>query len=339
MKFYSCCSNDPELTIFINASASESEYCPFCNKKSKYINFDEIRPFFDSLLSIYSFNRTEITIHEHLANDWSLFSNPNSDLVRNILTELGYNNHLLKCDFSTRIRDTLALWLKLKREIKQERRFTSKVDDIIDDGWDAFWTDKKFQILIQPEVGLYRARIHDKTKVSSSYSKDEMGAPPNEKLSEGRAHPKGIQFLYLCREKNTTFYETRATHLDYVSIATFHSKDKPLKIVDLSKDISLFSSEAHGNIEYLVRVMLLSREIGKDLSRPLHRLEATMEYIPTQYICEFIRHFTGMDGIQFKSSLAGEGHNIVLFNPQLVTCEDKVELYQINNLNISATLV
>ena len=40
----------------------------------------------------------------------------------------------------------------------------------------------------------YRARIQ---RTEKPYNKDEMGVPPKEKASQGRANPVGIPYLYL----------------------------------------------------------------------------------------------------------------------------------------------
>lgn len=75
--------------------------------------------------------------------------------------------------------------------------------------------------------------------------------------------------------------------------------------------------------------------ISWDLSRPLRRYDSELEYIPTQFICEYIRFFTKADGIQFFSSLEKDGVNIVLFNQENIRCIE-VELHQITEVKIKS---
>ncbi len=55
------------------------------------------------------------------------------------------------------------------------------------------------------------------------------------------------------------------------------------------------------------------QKISIDLSKPMRRYDNEIEYIPTQFICEFIKVFTGASGIKFSSSLHPSGNNFVIF--------------------------
>lgn len=75
--------------------------------------------------------------------------------------------------------------------------------------------------------------------------------------------------------------------------------------------------------------------ISRDLSRPLPRYDSELEYIPTQFICEYIRFKIEADGIQFNSSLEKGGVNIVLFNRENIECID-VEVHQIDEVKMKS---
>ena len=79
-------------------------------------------------------------------------------------------------------------------------------------------------------------------------------------------------------------------------------------------------------------------EIGRDLSKPLRRHDSELEYIPTQFICEYLRYTYGVDGIMFKSSLHVDGINYVIFNHELMECVDVVQ-YQITSVIINANSI
>jgi hypothetical protein len=65
----------------------------------------------------------------------------------------------------------------------------------------------------------------------------------------------------------------------------------------------------------------------------MRRYDSELEYIPTQFICEFIKVFTGAFGIRFNSSLHPNGHNVVLFDQKIMTCVS-VKKVKINSVNL-----
>ena len=63
--------------------------------------------------------------------------------------------------------------------------------------------------------------------------------------------------------------------------------------------------------------------------------DSELDYIPTQFICEFIKIFTNVQGIKFRSSLHNTGSNLVLFNQETMKCRS-VKKVQISKVNIKA---
>lgn len=58
---------------------------------------------------------------------------------------------------------------------------------------------------------------------------------------------------------------------------------------------------------------------------------AAIDYIPSQYLCEFIKK-SGFDGVVYRSSVS-EGINLALFDPaQAVGGE--VELYSVTKVSV-----
>jgi len=68
------------------------------------------------------------------------------------------------------------------------------------------------------------------------------------------------------------------------------------------------------------------------LSIPIRRDDTDIDYIPTQYVAEFIKS-EGYDGILYKSSLSESGKNIVIFNPELIKI-NKTELVEVTCISI-----
>ena len=228
------------------------------------------------------------------------------------------------------INESVSFWDSLKNDLKYKRRFLTDIRDMEEYGWDAMFN---VFVSIDNRNSLFRARINN-NGATNPYPKDNMGAPQKELSTSGRANPQGIPYLYLSRNMETTLYEARASFLDYISIGIFKIKpDYQAKLVDFT-----FRQSPFNFIDSLVdftKAKLLREKISLDLSKPLRRFDSELEYIPTQFICEYIRFFTGADGIQFYSSLEKKGINVVLFSQENIECVD-VEVHQITEVKIES---
>jgi len=132
----------------------------------------------------------------------------------------------------------------------------------------------------------------------------------------------------------TILYEVRASYLDELSVGTFelNPEFESIKLVDFTEDTSLFQPNS-SSINKTIKAKLLRQKISGDLSKPMRRYDSELEYIPTQFICEFIKVFTGAFGIRFNSSLHPKGNNVVLFDQNLMTCVS-VKKVKINSVNL-----
>lgn len=91
-------------------------------------------------------------------------------------------------------------------------------------------------------------------------------------------------------------------------------------------------------VKEAIQGKLLKDRISRDLSKPMRRYDSELEYIPTQFICEYIKVFTGAKGIRFRSSLHEQGNNIVFFEPELMECKS-VKKVKIKNLDLSSIVI
>ena len=172
-----------------------------------------------------------------------------------------------------------------------------------------------------------------------------MSSPPREFASAGRANALGIPFLYLSDNEETVLYEIRASYLDEVSVATFTKNEEytnsetnnEVRISDFTETSTLY----HPNFSVVrnnIKSTLLKQLISRDLSKPMRRYDSELDYIPTQFICEFIKVFTNVQGIKFSSSLHNTGSNLVLFDSDTMKCRSvkkvKVSEVQIRSQNI-----
>lgn len=333
MQVCALCFNDLELVTFINENSKEKGFCKYCNKEdSMLINLEELIDFFVEFFEIFSESDAGIPLIEIINKDWNLFSGEKKgdQILQDILNVINIpiKSADLKVLYVEEILDCVSYWGALKEDLKWSRRFLTDTSNIFELGWDGFF-NKQTQLDTQ-EI-LYRARIH-KNEGEAAYTNNLMGCPEKLYASSGRANPHGIPYLYLSKNYQTTFYETRATYLDEVSIGKFKVKaNEEVILVDFTLPVSAFLNV--NNILEYTKSFLLKKYISLDLSKPLRRYDSELEYIPTQFICEFIRYITGSDGIIFNSSLHVGGKNIVLFNEKKMECFE-VEKYQISKIEI-----
>ncbi|WP_104177907.1 RES family NAD+ phosphorylase [Cryobacterium sp. Y50] len=159
----------------------------------------------------------------------------------------------------------------------------------------------------------YRARLMSS---DDPYPLSEMNAPPRHLAGHGRANPAGIPYLYLGSTPTTAVAELRPHTGEKACIAEFELPE--LKFADLRNPRKL-TSPLVGDESEIIRLradLPLLERLADELTRPVHPRGAPYEYIPTQYLCEFIKS-CGFDGVVYRSSVSSDnGINLALFNPE-----------------------
>ena len=79
------------------------------------------------------------------------------------------------------------------------------------------------------------------------------------------------------------------------------------------------------------------------MSKALRRSDSTLDYVPTQYIVDFIKSIehNGVqeyDGIEYNSTTNPGGYNLAIFNPALFECIT-VDVYDIEQLQYTSDKV
>ena len=202
-------------------------------------------------------------------------------------------------------------WEQFAESIKYENRFHSGMFNA--DAFASFLSIIAKSYSVGAE--LYRARI---AHSSNGYMLSEMRMPPKEKRSAGRINPEGIGVLYLSSDEKTVLNEVRASTFDYVSIGTF-KLTKDIKVVNLSGISGTSPFLYQGELEKYAANRKVFREIATEIAKPLRRNDSSIEYLPTQYIAEFIKS-QGYDGVEYASTLREGGNNIAVFNEMLFEC-------------------
>lgn len=321
------CFADDELRAYIDSNSTNIRECDICHINGKTIELSELYDFFDDLLSLFEPNDNGRHVSSIIQTEWNLFKDEKTAkiLLEVILSQMtdGFQIDSL-VDYKEEIKVRVSIWEKLKKNVKENRRFFTSVDDF------AVYN------YIEPTSGLttgtklYRSRITPQG--TAVLSCEDMGCPPKEKAIAGRSNPIGIPYLYLCDTAKTTYYEVRALYLDKLSVGVFEIQ-RNLKIVDFVYNINLFL--VHNDSDKSLKEVVIKKKvidaISADLSKPMRRYDSELEYVPTQLICEYCRDFA--DGICFESSLYKGGRNYVLFDSADAKCI-QVESHEITKIEI-----
>ncbi len=334
------CFSDPEIIGFINAQSNTYGKCDFCNSLDvKVLETEFLYDFFQELLDNFRPDPNGVELYKVIQNHWNLFySLELSGKILNAIIpnlEVDISNPYERVDFSCEILENINYWDVLKEKIKLERRYTTDLDFLINElGWDGLLSDKT---TLGKTIDFYRGRVHE-TERAEPIDAKEMYCPDKLKSTAGRANSAGIPFLYLCDNKDTVLYEIRASYLDEITIGTFSLKEnitREITVADFTDTASIFNFEP-GGVTSRIKAKLLKDKISMDLSKPMRRYDSKLDYIPTQFICEFIRFYTGgTSGIKFRSSLHSKGNNLVIFDQDIMKCTH-VEKLKVKNVHISA---
>jgi hypothetical protein len=159
-----------------------------------------------------------------------------------------------------------------------------------------------------------------------------MGKPPITKATGGRANPVGIPYLYLSNDFKTTLYETRISLHETLSIGRFIS-NAPISLVSLKNIDNLGPFEIQNKnftLEEFISYRPYLQRLGSELSKPVRKQDVHLDYLPTQFLCEFFKSI-GFDAVEYKSAMNPDGSNIALFNDGKVECVE-TKLYKVNSL-------
>lgn len=333
-----CCANcfgDRGLREeVIPTFSKEMGTCSFCNTENiELIPPSALRDHFELLITIYVENENGKTLVSWFKEDWGMFIHHKMDHANAcmLLAEILDDGDIVRKKFSPSelcLSDRLSLWGLFKNELMNENRFfpKNKMDENL-------FSKLLINLEVDPkEVSeiWYRARIQRGDKL---YNVDEMGAPPKELASQGRANPVGIPYLYIASNTNTAVSEIRPHTGESVCVASFYIPDS-LAVIDLRNPRNTVSPFIHndekkiaslrGDIDFL-------EHLGHELTRPVLPHVAAIDYLPTQYLCEFIKKNT-YHGVLYNSSV-GDGINLALFEPGQANV-DKVEQHRVSRVSV-----
>lgn len=209
-------------------------------------------------------------------------------------------------------------WNEFKLELKHKNRFFPKAT-IHSSLFSRSNSDRAegvlFQLLEQLKTPINERDSFFRARISEEPLKaDKMGCPPCEKVTGGRANPLGIPYLYAADTLQTCISEVRPSNSSCVYVSQMRPV-RELSVLDLTSPRRLCSASAFGE-EQLAAVLGfvgLLELFSEELSKPVIPENGNLDYIPTQFLCEFIKSEAKFDGLIFNSSF-GNGKNFVFFD-------------------------
>ena len=358
MIFCNDCFKDKQIVAIIKSKRAKGK-CPICGQKNGYL-YDtdkdtELDDFFDELLDIYTpgsmlpdtfpaFEKHMIA--DELKQEWNIFSeNLDTTDVHRIITSLSKKRYKdtpelfdsvvgIKEKYEKDRLDDLSIlkgksWEDFVFSIRTHNRFHTQIIDLKKLSKYISYLRKDYS----KGCYFFRGRL---CKNEKPFKKDEMGAPPEEFAKDGRANSIGISRLYLADSHETCIHEIRAGAFDVVTIGRFRlSQD--IVVVDFKQinSISPFNPD-FDYLEYYINKPIL-KKIDAEMGKNLKGNDSSMDYIPTQYLCDFIETLEyevgkKYNGVEYTSTLNSSGYNIALFDPNICKC-NKAETFIIQKLD------
>lgn len=310
--------------------------CSYCGSADvDLVEPRQLANYFELLTNVYQPDPNGKLLVEWMKEDWQLFTHPRMDTAhaKELLGEILDDGDIVRKTFSpstTYQSEGLIRWETLRDEMMYKNRWFLDV---------AMDTDRLEALLVHlPADDLptrwYRARIRSG---DVTYTIDEMGAPPKRLATHGRANPPGIPYLYLGSIPEAAAAELRPHTGEVACVADFTIAE-PLNAVDLRnprKLVSPFLLADAGAIGQLRADIPFLERLGNELTRPVLPQGAAIDYIPSQYLCEFIKK-VGKDGVIYRSSVS-DGINLALFDPAKAS-GGSVSLYNITRVSVDVAL-
>jgi hypothetical protein len=334
------------LTNIIQSN-KEKGNCNFCGAENTNVYLaKELLPFFRNIFNLYkSDENSKLSLWDSINKDFEIIESnclKNSESLFKAIAHSEYEefSSLFENNVSQESKELLdiksnevqSIWDRFKAEIKHKNRFHISKNNLIDlDNLKTFFKSESFIKNIKKGRNFYRCRISNKT----GFENKDMWNPPKKFASSGRANPKGISYLYLGSRIETTFYESRASLFDYASVAEFRLKDD-IKILDLrNPEYDIIPWSEDDIIDIFLIYGSFIQTLQEEISLPIRKQDKDLDYIPTQYISEYIKSL-GFDGVEYQSSLDSEGYNLAVFNPEKFECIE-TKVYDINSIKLNYT--
>lgn len=308
--------------------------CDYCGDSSdKLVEPSELSDVFELLVESYEEAEDGVSLVANFKEDWGLFSHIKMDEAhaKELLSDILNDGEIVRKPFKPLAAaegSEVGDWFELREELRfknryfldekiKEERLKHLLEFLLSEPLDKTW---------------FRARISADNR---PFDAPSMGAPPKGAASHGRANPAGIPYLYLASDENTAISEIRPHTGEFATVAEFELGEG-LTIVDLRSPktlVSPFIFESSDEIIQLRADLPFLESLGHELTRPVLPRSAATDYVPSQYLCEFIKK-QGFDGVLYTSSV-GTGKNLALFDTEAADC-GQISVFSVTSVEITA---
>jgi sepS16C protein len=360
MKFCQKCFADEILKSQVIIAGRQSS-CDLCSNANDFVYDTQkdkyLIDYFSSFISIFSpiekienfQSGQEMLLKTEVATNWNIFTTNDEYKVYQMLSEICKElfeeiPNLLNSPVGVdKMYDPIYLqehslfskgWECFVEDIKYNNRFHSNQ---INKGILAKYCEAIQKTYSRGEQ-FFRCRI---SKDRKQFEPKEIGAPPKGKSADGRANARGIVTLYLGDTEKTAIHETRTGLYDHVCIGTFELKS-PITVIDFKKinEISPFLDGIIDDIAELAINKKHLKQIDYEMGRVMRKTDDVLDYLPTQYIADFVRSIVSEEypeqyafqGIEFRSVMNPEGFNLAIFTPECFDVID-IKMKRINQIS------
>lgn len=333
---YCCasCFGDSFLDHHIPKISKQIGVCSFCaSVDTALVCPVELQDYFQSVVSIYAedVGAGAKPLVAWLQEDWQIFSTLDPVRAQTLLGEILNDGEIVRKSYLPRNipeLDAVEKWGAFRDEIMWKNRFFFRHEldlDRLKELFDNYLSMSAAEF----DNRLYRARIQ---AGDTAMLGPEMGRPPAPQAKNGRANPVGIPYLYAASTPETAIAETRPHPGDRLSVAQLRVVG-PLRLLNLMhprQTISPFRVYDESDLPALRNDLPFLCHLESELAKPILPRVADLEYLPTQYLCEFIKN-CGYDGVVFKSSISN-GANVALFDDAKVQADALLQ-YEVTKLH------
>ncbi|MBU4540318.1 MAG: RES family NAD+ phosphorylase [Firmicutes bacterium] len=351
------CFNDAEIIDIIKNHKKKGN-CDFCGSKNVNVyslesdttlsdRFNELLDVYTSVTSLpITFPKEKTDVLKNIFyRKWSIF-NLEPDEIYQLLTAICHEKYADQpelFDYPVGIVESQDKDYLNEYSILRDYQWTDFVGDI--KGVNRFHTDHINKDILDLFIRCVRkthkaGKIFYRTRICTDelgFKKAEMGAPLPHLATAGRVNPAGISILYLADSVKTTLHETRAGVFDYVTVGNFKLK-KDIVVIDFANldKISPFIANSTMGIEYTQHAINIEhlKLISQEIAKPLRRHDSELDYLPTQYISDYIKS-QGFDGVEYMSTMREGGFNLAVFACNNSFSCTKTTVYRIKSISYS----
>lgn len=347
---HQCCGNcfsDRKVIEYIAVNGNFIDRCSYCESE----NLNAIEPsrlfeFIEKIDLSFQTNDDGVSLYYLLSEKFYLFNKKIHNSEKLFLNIIINNKYLIDKKYAIdSSEDTFKDWKLFIEEIKSQNRFfpqTKLYKDIFShsitssqDESSAFLSlVETLKVKYQTGQRYFRGRTSE-----NKLSITDMGMPSPSIVSGGRANPVGIPYLYLADNIQTCVAEIRPSNGSKINIAKF-ILIKEVNLLDITEPrrkasfMVLEEQELRLSLKYIELLEVFSNE----LSIPVLPNNSHLDYIPTQFLCEYFKTICKYDGIIFNSSF-GYGKNIVLFDEHSVEGDENIVQIKVSKVSHEFTNV